>query len=158
MSTSTLIEEMMAHTEKIRDGSHESVKPGQPAAFTEACSANDCIWQGDLGLVISDRKKNEKGVFEGYKKSDSNGSTKLVLGGSQGSNHCLESLDGIELYVPEGWSEESLIGPIFVAAEAEAKVVHPIHGAVTVPKGFTIECYYQREWDKEQQRERRARD
>jgi hypothetical protein len=131
----------------------ERVSPGMPAAFTKACQPGDGIWQGDLGLEVV------AGVPQGYIKIESptEADRQLVPGASAGSKHCLDSVRGVTLYRPSDWSEESLQGPCFVLTRTR-KVLHPTHGAVTIPAGFTILCRYQREWDKEEKRARRSCD
>lgn len=148
----TTIERIKRHAKRIADG-HERVKPGQPVRFTEAATANDTIRQGDLYLTIVGK------VPSGYAKINApNAANKqLVPGSTQGAKHCLDSLVGVTLYRPKKWSAESLEGPCLVLAK-ERKVLHPTHGAVTIPAGFTVLCRYQREFDSEQRRERRARD
>ncbi len=78
-------------------------------------------------------------------------------GRRKGSKHCLDSLAGVKIYRPSDWSEESLAGPCLVLS-AERVIMHPVHGAVTIPAGLIVGCRYQREWDREVARERRARD
>lgn len=145
-----IIEEMQEFVKKIANNEHETVKPGQPVRFTEACTEGDRIWQGDLALTIIKKIPND------YKLAD-NPSNQLVVGNTEGARHCLDSLDGVALYLPNNWNEESLQGPVLVLNQ-ERTVLHPTHGNVTIPTGFTVHCTYQREWDKEQERERRARD
>jgi hypothetical protein len=146
-----VIEQIEQHCQRIADGS-ERVYPGMPMRFTEACVPGDCIWQGDLGLVISDSKKPPNGYVKPEKPS-----VQLVPGNTVGSKHCLDTLDGVEMYVPKKWNEETLDGP-FLVIEKEVNVLHPTHGTVTIPAGFNVQCYYQREYDRELERERRARD
>lgn len=130
----------------------ETVAPGQPFSFTEAASVGDGCWQGDLGLEVV------AGVPAGYELA-SKPSTQLVPGATQGSRHCLDSLKGVKLYLPEGWPTptDQLAGPVFVLSKPRT-VTHPVHGDVSIPAGFTIRCRYQREYDAEQRRERRAAD
>lgn len=144
------IKEIVEHAAKIKNGEHDKVQPGQPLQFSEACTVNDRIWQGDLALTISDS------VPEGYVKLDKL-VQKLVPGDNVGARHVLDSLDGVEMYVPKEWNEESLIGPYLILTK-DRTVTHPVHGDVTIPAGFSVHCTYQREYDKEQERERRARD
>lgn len=146
-----VIEQIQQHAQRIADGS-ERVSPGMPLAFTEACTPGDCIWQGDLALIISDKANPPKEYIKPDKPS-----AQLVPGNNIGAKHCLDSLDGVELYVPKNWNEESLKGPFFKTTK-DVKVLHPVHGSVTIPAGFNVECGYQREWDKIQAAERRARD
>lgn len=144
------IQVIVEHAAKIKNGEHDKVQPGQPLRFSEACTVNDRIWQGDLALTISNK------VPEGYTKSKKK-ILQLVPGENIGSRHVLDSLDGVKMYIPQNWNEESLIGPYLILAQ-ERTVEHPIHGPVTIPAGFSVHCTYQREYDKEQERERRASD
>lgn len=146
-----VIDQIQGHAQRIASGL-ERVSPGMPLAFTEACIAGDCIWQGDLGLVIS----SSYNPPQGYKKAEKP-TVQLVPGNTVGAKHCLDSLDGVEIYIPKVWNEESLQGP-FLRLTQERQVLHPTHGCVTIPAGFNVECVYQREWDKMQAAERRARD
>lgn len=153
MATLTPIEKLQRHARRIGSGNHERVKPGMPFRITEAASVGDGVWQGDLGLEIV------VAVPPGYVlvERPSGADRQLVPGNTQGARHCLDSLDGVTLYRPARWSEESLAGPCIVL-EQERTILHPTHGPVTIPAGFTVLCRYQREWDREQQQERRARD
>lgn len=128
----------------------ETIEPGQPVTLTSAASCGDAVRQGDLYLVVVEK------VPEGYAKA-SRASKQLVPGTTRGAKHCLDSLDGVEVYLPKEWREESLQGPCLVLTK-ERTVLHPVHGAVTIAAGHTILCCYQREWEKEQAKERRARD
>lgn len=150
----TEIEKIQRHAKRIATGQDPKVQPGQPARFTEACVDGDAIWQGDLGLVIAGSKA-PKGYVCVSQPTDLD--RQLVPGNTQGAKHCLDSLDGVTLYRPVGWNEESLDGPYLQLAE-ERTVLHPTHGSVTIPAGFSVQCHYQREWDREQAKERRARD
>lgn len=152
MKTST-IERIQGHAKRIADGNHERVKPGMPAAFTEACVAGDTIRQGDLYLVVVDQVP--AGYVEVIKPKAID--KQLVPGNTEGAKHCLDALAGVKLYRPADWTEESLDGPCLVVTKAR-KVLHPVHGPVAIPAGMVVVCRYQREWDKEQAQERRARD
>lgn len=147
------IELIEQHAALIRDGKHERVSPGQPAAFTTACVADDCIWQGDLGLFVA----NE--VPSGYVRiaKPTAQDKQLVPGNTEGAKHCLDSLAGVKLFRPQDWNAESLVGPCLVLTK-ERTILHPTHGAVTIPAGMTVVCRYQREYDDELRRERRAVD
>ncbi len=149
----TTIERIQNHVEAIANGQHERIKPGQPAAFSEACVAGDAIRQGDLYLILVDAVPKGYVSVEKPTKAD----RQLVPGNTEGARHCLDALVGVTLYRPAQWSEESLEGPCFVLAKAR-KVLHPTHGVVSIPAGLTVLCIYQREWDKELAKERRARD
>jgi hypothetical protein len=148
-----MIEKIKGHAERISNGL-ERVSPGMELSFTQACTPDDCIWQGDLGLIISSRSTPP----EGFTK-DTKNTKQLVPGTNIGSRHCLESLDGVTVYLPENWNEDSLVGPfIMVDANTTARILHPVHGVVNIPGPFNVECIYQKEYDKEQEKERRARD
>lgn len=149
----TTIEKIQCHAQAIAAGEIEQVKPGMPAAFTSACVPGDCIRQGDLYLVIVDSPPT--GYVPIAKPTEVD--KQLVPGNTEGARHCLDSLAGVKLFRPQKWDEESLDGPCFTLTK-ERKVLHPTHGPVTIPAGMTVFCRYQREFDKEQQRERRTRD
>jgi hypothetical protein len=146
------IEKIQRHTSRIKDGKAK-VKPGHPVRMSEAAGVNDAIRQGDLYLIVIDKVPSDVVLIRSRKDID----RQLVPGNTTGAKHCLDSLDGVELYRPTDWSESTLQGPVFRLSK-ERTVLHPTHGAVTIPAGFLIECRYQREFDQEQKRERRARD
>jgi hypothetical protein len=150
MSNATAIEKIQEHLEVIKSGNGK-VAPGQPLEFSPACSENDAIWQGDLQIVIS--AKPETGMVKLEKKDVT---VQLVPGNTQGAKHCLDTRD-VEMWVPKDWNEESLMGP-WVKASKDVTIIHPTHGAVKVPAGMAFQCYYQKEWNKEEAKERRARD
>ena len=136
--------------------SHQcTVAPGQPLEFTDGVAPGDALAQGDLILVPTDGK-----VPKGFTKRTS-GNPQLVPGDTVGSKHCLESVQSCTVYDPPGWthdaSYESYVGPV-IQATGTTKIVHPVHGDVTIQAGQTIQCVYQRAWDVEQARERRQRD
>lgn len=133
----------------------ETVAPGQPAAFTEACTPGDTIWQGDLSIEMIDEVPS--GYTEEPPAKLEQPKNQLVPGNTVGSRHALNTLNGVKLYYPPTFGQpESLLGPVAVVSGGQV-VEHPKHGNVTLVKG----CYrfgYQREFDAEQKRERRARD
>lgn len=139
----------------------ETVSPGKPFGFTSAAQPGDGVWQGDLGLEIVAK------VPAGYKhvKSPTNAHRQLVPEAGAGSHHRLDSLDGVEVYHPPGYDDpgyEGLDGPVLrITKDREVKHepghAHP-HGTVSIPAGLIVKCRYQRNWDAEKRRERRARD
>lgn len=149
LAEGTALGRLEAHNELIKSGNH-TVQPGQPQRFSEAAVENDTIAQGDLYLIV-----REGGIPEGYTEGKT--VVQLVPGQTQGAKHCLDSVEGVTMYFPKNWNEADLAGPIFVA-DREVEVLHPVHGNVTIPAGFMIECRYQREWDAELARERRNAD
>ena len=151
MTTTTAIDKITRKANRIKSGK-DKIEPGQPVRISEAASVTDFVRQGDLYLIVAES------VPSGYTKA-TKPQKQLVPGTTQGARHCLDSLDGVTLYVPKDWSDkyEGLDGPCFVLAK-ERTVEHPTHGVVHIPAGFTIQCRFQREWDQEQKRERRNAD
>src|SRR5687767_13632721 len=103
MATLTAIEKLQRATKKIANGNDPKVKPGQPERFTEACTAGDAIRQGDLYLVLAEA------VPSGYEQvaTPKDADRQLVPGNTVGAKHCLDSLDGVELWRPAQWTEET---------------------------------------------------
>ena len=149
----TAIEKIEKRAAQIKAGECERVKPGMATRFTEASTVGDEITQGDLCFVIVDAVPAGFTVVKKPQAIDK----QLVPGNTKGAKHCLKSLGGVKLYRPANWDGESLEGPCLVTSK-EATVLHPTHGAVTIPAGFTVQCFYPREWDKEQAKERRNAD
>jgi hypothetical protein len=121
--------------------------------FPDAAAEFDVGVQGDLYLTVVARVPADFVRVTAPREQDK----QLVPGNTQGARHCLASLDGVEIWRPENWGEDSLVGPCLMFAR-EGVIEHPTHGHVTVPAGMTIQCTYQREWDAEQRRERRNAD
>lgn len=146
--TEQVVRDTVEYAKRVRDGL-ETVKPGQPLRFTEGCTINDRIWQGDLAITMCSDK-----IPAGYKKVDTK--VQLVPGNNIGAKHCLDGTDGVEMYLHDEWNEETLRGPYIVLSQ-ERTVIHPVHGSVTMIPG----CYqmtYQREQDLEEKKARRAAD
>lgn len=150
--SATAIEKVLNHAKRIADGEHEAVKPGMPARISEAAQSGDGIWQGDLLVEVVEK------VPAGHKLAK-NPAVQLVPGNTQGARHCLDSLHGVKVYYPANWPdvEETLVGPCLVLTQ-ERTILHPTHGPVTVPAGFTVLLSYQREYDAELKRQRRSQD
>lgn len=149
----TAIDRVVSHAEEIASGKIHAVQPGLPVRFPAAASEGDEGWQGDLGLRVVRQVPDDLVRLAAPCEAD----RQLVPGSTQGARHCLDSLDGVEIYRPKDWGPESLLGPCLVFSK-ERTIRHPTHGAVTVPAGFTIQCRYQREFDSELRRERRNAD
>lgn len=154
-SNATVLQDIQAHAQLIKSGAHPGIGPGKPLTLSNALMAGEGIAQGDLNLVVIDS------IPKGYVKIETPVSVdlQLVPGNTQGAKHCLASFRGVTLYRHPDWNAESLEGPVLVVDEAvEAEIQHPTHGHVTVQGGQTIHCLYQKEWSKELEKERRARD
>lgn len=148
----SVIEKIEKHAQLIANGGHDRITPGAPMTISAAATPGDGVWQGDLGLEIVEC------VPSNYVKAQKP-SLQLVPGNTQGARHCLDSLAGVEMFLPPHWGDDfdSLKGPCFVLSKTRT-VVHPVHGDVTIPAGFTVLCRYQRNYDAAQQREHRAYD
>lgn len=141
----TAIDRIQEHVSKIH--------PGLPFTISAAAQPGHGVAQGDLHLILIDK------VPKGYKPVF-NPSPQLVPGNTEGSRHCLDSLDGVTLYRKDDWetvAEETFYGPVLVFTQ-ERTVLHPKHGDVTIPAGTTILCTYQPEFDAMQRKARRNAD
>jgi hypothetical protein len=161
------VQELVEVVASVRKGNHESIRMGEPFRFTEACNASwdggDAVWQGDMSIKLVDRT-----VPDGYKPATKDQLTKMIQSGlglvpgndsTEGSRHCLNSLDGVKVYLPSTYEDEgNLLGPILHLTNG-CEIKHPTHGNVIVPDCFdAVAIGYQREYDLEQKMERRARD
>ena len=151
---------MMSEThaiERVQRHQNTKIGPGEPFRFSEASTVGDAVAQGDLYIQIVES------VPDGFdhQTQSKDIDRQLVPGNTVGSKHCLESLATVDLYWPAGWSHsptyEGLQGPALVCKE-DTSILHPTHGTVTIPAGFTVVTGYQRVFDEEQKRERRAAD
>lgn len=142
------IQEITQHAQHLR----ETVGPGQPAVLNEAASIGDGVWQGDVGLELV------AAVPDGctLARRPSERDRQLAPGTTQGSRHLIRDLSTVRFYRRTD-AANPLLGPCFVCKE-ETVVEHPVHGAVTIAKGHTVQVRYQREWDQEQRQERRNLD
>lgn len=152
-------------TRRIAEGRDPKVQPGQPFRFTEAATVGDGVWQGDVGISIIGFcppvvKKPKFKAPKGYVRVENVGTALKVQLGSentQGSSHLLDSASGVEMYHPANWDDDMTDGPIMLLTE-ERTITHPVHGDVTIPAGNIVKIHYQREYDRELEKERRSRD
>jgi len=144
------VQEIVSYAKRIADG-QETVRPGQPINFTGASTVNDRIWQGDMAITIT----SDEPPANFKKKKDI--TVQLVPGNTVGSKHCLEHTTGVEQWVPDDWTEMGLVGPWMKFNEPN-RILHPVHGPVGIPAGFSVQINYQREYDEMLKAERRARD
>jgi len=149
LNATSVLTEITDHAASIAAG-REKIKPGDPYSFTGANSPGDRAWQGDLcvTLVSHDIKPVKKPVKCGLALVPDNG--------TQGSRHCLDSLDGVTFSRGLPADELSLDGPVFTTTEARV-ITHPVHGHIHLCPG-TYDIGYQRELDRDMKAERRARD
>lgn len=110
-----------------------------PIAATPDC---DYVRQGDVYIwLVSKLPKNCK-----LAKAD----LQLAPGTTKGSRHCLDSLDGVMMYVRSTPNE--LQGP-FIELARERVITHPEHGDWRLPAGL-YEITYQRAFADELRRVR----
>lgn len=153
MKTANAIERIQKHAASIRNGEYDKIGPGIPAHMSTALVAGEGIAQGDLNIIVADCVP--AGYVHVQRPIDRD--KQLVPGTTQGAKHCLDGLAGVTMYRPAEWTGEGLDGPCLVLTK-ERTILHPTHGAVIIPAGMTVVCRYQREYDAEVARERRAKD
>ncbi len=148
----TAMAQIEQHAKDIREG-RAKIGPGNPIRISEAADVGEGVWQGDLGIEIVDTTPPlAKAIWI-------KGDLQLVPGNTQGSKHVLQSAENCLLWMPDGWGHyyEGLIGPT-IKCLAESTIVHPTHGAVTIPADRIVRIRYQRERDAELKRDRRNAD
>jgi hypothetical protein len=163
------IERIEHIVKRIADGKHDIVKPGEPFTLNSAATVGDGVDQGDLIIEIVDDIQDGM-VFEDqdgrrykYKKIERPTliDKQVVVGNTEGARHCLDVIKGVEMFRPENWNEEALLGPC-IRISKEVTVLHPKHGNVIIEASKEnprcILFSYQRNIDEETKRERRARD
>jgi hypothetical protein len=149
LDAATVLTEITDHAANIREG-REQIKPGDPYAFTGANSPGDRAWQGDLCVTLVSH------TAAAIKSPVKCGAALVPDNGTQGSRHTLDSLEGVVFSRGLPATKESLEGPAFTATEPRS-ILHPVHGRIDLCPG-TWDIGYQRELDKDQRAERRARD
>jgi hypothetical protein len=140
---------MSTQIEKVIRGvteTAEEIRNDAEQRFPEAATPGDSWRQGDLYITLLGE------VPSGVERSESP-SNQLVPGTTQGSRHCLDSLEGVVVYTLPQLTQ--LDGPIIECRE-EKKITHPEHGNVVLPPGV-YGIHYQRNLDAEE-RERRVLD
>ena len=125
------------HAEAIRNDEHQTIATMSP---------RDAWAQGDLLLVCLSEKPAVR-----LDRVESP-ALQLAPGDTQGSRHCLESLDGITVWRrgDPGDGEDPLDGPILEAPRG-LRVNHPEHGDVSLPPGI-YSVVYQRAYAEELRR------
>lgn len=124
--------ELHTHAECIKNDEHQTVA---------TMSVGDSWAQGDIALVML--SEVPKGCVR-EKVAD----LQLAPGTTQGSRHCLESLDGITVWRHQ--SPTPLDGPILDAPNG-LRVNHPEHGDISLPAGVYA-VVYQRQFAEELRR------
>ena len=119
---------------------------GRVVAAAAAATPGDSWRQGDVYITLLAGLPEEV-VSEGQP------GLQLAPGTSQGSRHCLDNLDGVQVYRLR--RPGMLDGPI-LATTRERTITHPEHGDLVLPPG-TYAISYQRSMDAEE-RQRRVED
>ena len=145
--------EVMEQIERHLSETSEQIRQGVPYRISEAADVGSGVWQGDLGIEIIEQVPRDYTVV--VRPTAEN--LKLVPGDTRGSRHILDSHDGVSMFRKADWGPESLDGPCLIV-DQERTIEHPVHGAVIIPAGFTVRCRYQRVWDEEKKKARRAAD
>jgi hypothetical protein len=140
--------------ERVAKNQDPEVRPGQTERFTEGCVAGDYCRQGDMYIILSE-KKVPKGYIKVTDKSQAN--LQLVPGNTKGAKHCLDSWDGVEMYRKKDWGPDSLDGPFLVLTK-DRTVGHDEHGTICLLAGQSYDIGYQRERDMLAAMERRRLD
>lgn len=125
----------------------EKIRSDRPQRFPEAASPGDYWRQGDIYITLL------AAVPQTAEKVQAPASRQLAPGDTQGSRHCLDSLDGADWHRLKQATEFD--GPILALA-TERTVTHPEHGHVILPPGVYA-ITYQRNLDQEE-REARVQD
>lgn len=148
------IQRMVEYTADVNAGNHEVVKPGMPFHLNKAATPDvDGVCQGDLYIRVISK------VPENYTKAKKP-FLQLVPGNTIGAHHCLDSLDGVELFLPPNWpqcADNEFIGPVMRLSEKRV-IKHPRHGDITIDGGMTVDINYQLNYDDQLKAERRAAD
>ena len=154
-----VIDRLMAAVTRIREGKDPRVQPGQDVRISDAASDYDSVRQGDLYIVVLGKPLENVEMELIEPRLDQN-HHQLVPGNNVGAKHCLrgEDLVGLKMYRPKVWNDDIFIGPYIMHPSKDIVIEHLTHGNVTVPAGMGVHCVYQREFDRVQQIEQRARD
>lgn len=121
-ATEKAFRKLNRHAEKIKNDEHQ---------FAGEMSIGDAWAPGDIALVKLDAVPLGAVVVESP-------SLQLASGTTQGSRHCLESLDGITVYSRS--DATPLDGPI-LDAPSGLRVNHPEHGDVSLRPGVYAVVY-----------------
>jgi len=150
----TTIDQIEKHAANIRDGLAK-IQPGEPHAISDAASTNDGYPQGDLSIILVES------IPDGYHRIEkpTDKDRQLVPGNTEGSRHCLDSLDGVELFRHAEWNQDydGLMGPALKLAK-ERTIEHPKHGNITIPAGRIVLTTYQPDYDADTRKTRRNAD
>lgn len=114
--------ELARHAEKIKSDEHQ---------HAGEMSVGDAWPQGDIAIVLI-------GVLPAGAKFVERPTLQLAPGTTQGSRHCLESLDGLTVYTHA--NPTALDGPILDAPNG-LRVNHPEHGDVSLRPGVYAVVY-----------------
>jgi len=112
----------------------ESIKNDEQQSLCNP-SKGDAWAQGDLLIVCLEAVPAGAEIDQAPK-------AQLAIGNTQGSRHCLTSLQGVTMYKVK--SGNPLDGPVFETKNG-VEIDHPEHGNLVLPPG-TYGCIYQRQY------------
>lgn len=122
MTTKSAFGKLHKHAERIKNDEHQTAG---------SMSIGDAWAQGDIALVLLES------VPRGAKR-EAKPDLQLAPGNTQGSRHCLETLDGLTVY--QHAAPTPLDGPILEAPHG-LRVNHPEHGDVSFGPGIYAVVY-----------------
>ena len=114
-------------------GDHETIINDEEQVFPVAANFGEAVRQGDIYIILREKPPAETKLMK-------TPLTQLAPGTTQGSRHCLDSLNGVTMY--ERDEPDALQGP-FIQTTMERTITHPEHGDWKLGPG----CYeigYQR--------------
>jgi hypothetical protein len=152
--TTQVLAKLRNHVERIARGEHEQIGPGVPARLSEALEPGEGGAQGDVYIVVGSGVPKDYVLVQHPTEKDRHVAWDS---GTVGSNHRLDSLEGVVMYRPANWGPESLDGP-YLICEQERVIEHPTHGHVIIPAGMEVQISYPQDYDEMQKRARRSAD
>lgn len=153
-NASRTLDKLRQHVDKIARGEHEKCGPGVLARMSPALEPGEGGAQGDVYIIVGD------GVPKGYvlvEKPVDKDRHVAWDNGTIGSNHRLDSLDGVKMYRPADWGPESLDGPYLICTQ-ERVIEHPKHGHVVIAAGMEVQISYPQDFDELEKQARRSAD
>lgn len=134
---------MTTATKLLKQIQSESVLNDSEQQFPVAASPDcDYVRQGDVYIWLRSKLPNGAKPVKAV--------SQLAPGETKGSRHCLDSLDGVDMFATS--DADALQGP-FIRLACERVVEHPEHGNWRLPAGL-YEITYQRAFAEELRRVR----
>lgn len=122
MNAITELRSLQQHAEAIKNDGEHAIATMSPG---------DAWAQGDIGIVCLSAVPDECHAID-------EPSLQLAPGDTQGSRHCLDSLEGVRLH--QIADATPLDGPV-IEAPVGCRINHPEHGDVLLPAGVYAIVY-----------------